>query len=35
MKADDRELYIGIAFSDPIVGSFKLNVDLQSKQIDI
>ena len=35
IKADDRELYVGIAFSDPALGSFKLNVDMQSKQIDI
>ena len=35
IKADDRELYVGIAFSDPVVGSFKLNVDLQSEEIDI
>ena len=30
IKADDRELYVGIAFSDPALGSFKLNVDIQS-----
>ena len=35
MKANDRSLYVGVAFSDPAVGMYKLLVDMQSTNVDI
>lgn len=28
MKANDQELYVGISFSDPAIGAYKIHVGL-------
>ena len=35
MKAKDSEVFVGVAFSDPAVGLYKVLVDIQSTRIDV
>ena len=35
MKAKDTDLFVGIAFSDPAVGMYKVLVDMNSIGIDV
>ena len=35
MKATDSEVFVGIAFSDPAVGMYKVLVDIKNESIDV
>jgi hypothetical protein len=35
MKANDQDLYVGISFSDPAIGAYKIHVALQEQLINI